>query len=201
MPDRVLPQQADNLSANTFSRPPLHQPHGHVAQNAASIPHPAGDRQQRAHQEGVPLPVENVAIQGLMQDPHHPPPHYYVAEHHQGQPDYPVVPHMDMPQDGRAAQGVLAHPQVFAPEVQEDHNGIFDYAPAYPAAGPPQYFHGPDAFPYQAPLPNVPPADGLRILADHFINSPGTRVNMLRIESGPAGRFEVCIVLETVDDL
>ncbi|KAH9018172.1 hypothetical protein EDB84DRAFT_660929 [Lactarius hengduanensis] len=190
MPDHpVQPQQPDNLS---FPRPGNHQPHGRVVQNAA-IPHPAGDWQQQVHQEGIPLPAENVAMQG-----HRPPPPYYDVAHHQAQPDYPAVPYMDMRQDGRV---IPAHPQAFAPEVQENHDGIFGYALADPAVGPPQYFHGHGALPYQAPLPNIPPADGLRTLAGRFINSPGTRINILRIEPGPAGRFEVWIVLEMADIL
>ncbi|KAH9015745.1 hypothetical protein EDB83DRAFT_2680001 [Lactarius deliciosus] len=183
MPDHpVQPQQPDNLS---FPRSGI--------TNHTAIPHLVGDwQQQQAHQEGIPLPAENVAMQG-----HRPPQPYYDGAHHQAQLDYPAVPYMDMRQDGR----VIPAPQAFAPEVQENHDGIFGYAPAYPAVGPPQYFHVHGALPYQAPLPNVPPADGLRILADRFINSPGTRINILRIEPGPAGRFEVWIVLEMADIL
>jgi hypothetical protein len=86
-------------------------------------------------------------------------------------------------------------------EVQENHDGIFGYPPADPAVGPPQYFPGPEALPYPAPLHNAPLADGLRNLASRYINNPGTLVNMLRIVPRPGGRFEVWIALELADIL
>ncbi len=49
---------------------------------------------------------------------------------------------------------------------------------------------------HPAPPVNVPPADGLRNLAGRYLNNPNTRVNLLRIEPGPGGRFEVWIALE-----
>ncbi|KAH9018168.1 hypothetical protein EDB84DRAFT_1581606, partial [Lactarius hengduanensis] len=182
MPDHhVQPQQAGHLSAETtFPRPVPHQPHGHVAQNAA-VPLPAYGWQQQVHYD-VPLPAENAAVQGLIQDAHRLPPPEYEAAYHQFHPDYPMAPYMQIQQDGRVAQGVPAHLQAVTPEVQENHDNIFWYAPADPAVGPPQYFPGPEPLPYQAPLANAAPADGLRNLAGRYINSPGTRVNMLRIE-------------------
>jgi len=86
-------------------------------------------------------------------------------------------------------------------EVQENHNDIFGYPPADPAVGHPQYFPGPEALPNPAPPNNAPLADGLRNLANRYINNPGTLVNMLRIEPRPGGRFEVWIVLEMADIL
>jgi hypothetical protein len=44
-----------------------------------------------------------------------------------------------------------------------------------------------------------PAANGLRNLAGRFLNNPGTLVNMLRIEPGRDGRFEVWIALELAD--
>jgi len=81
----VQSRQAGHFPANTFP-PALHQLHGQVLQNAA-IPPPAGDGQQPVHQEGVPLLGENVAMQGLMQVPHRPPPPHYDTVHHQFQPE------------------------------------------------------------------------------------------------------------------
>ncbi|KAH9018164.1 hypothetical protein EDB84DRAFT_1581604 [Lactarius hengduanensis] len=198
----VRPQQAGHLSAETtFPRPVPHQPHGHVVQNAA-VPLPAYGGQQQVHvHEDVPLPAENAAVQGLIQDAHRLPPPEYEAAYHQFHPYYPMVPYMQIQQDGRVAQGVPAHLQAVAPEVQENHDNIFEYAPADPAVGPPQYFPGPEPLPYQAPLANAAPADGLRNLAGRYINNPGTRINMLRIEPGLAGHFEVWIVLEMPDIL
>ncbi|KAH9059883.1 hypothetical protein EDB87DRAFT_1618949, partial [Lactarius vividus] len=178
MPDhQVRPQQADHLSAET-PRPVLHQPHGHILQNAI-VPLPAYGWQQQVPQEGIPPPAppaENAAIQVLIQDPHRfPPPYDYEAAYHQLHADYP--PYMPMQQGGRFVQGVPGHPQAVAPEVQDNHDGIFDYAPADPAVGPPQYFPRPEPLPYQAPqaLANAPPAD-----------CPGTRISMLHIEPGLA---------------
>ncbi|KAI9449385.1 hypothetical protein BJY52DRAFT_1227802 [Lactarius psammicola] len=101
----------------------------------------------------------------------------------------------------RVAQGVPAHLQAFTSEDQENYNGIFGYAPTDPAVDHPQYFPGPEALPYHMPLPNAPLADGLRNLAGHYINNPGAHVNMIHIEPGPAGCFEVLIMLEMVDIL
>jgi hypothetical protein len=42
-------------------------------------------------------------------------------------------------------------------------------------------------------------ANSLRNLAERFLNNPGTLVNMLRIEPGPGGRFEVWIAIESAD--
>ena len=81
-------------------------------------------------------------------------------------------------------------------EAQENQDGIFGYPPADPAVGDPQYVPGPEALPYPAPLHDAPLADDLKDLAIRYINNPGTRVNMLRIEPGLGGRFEVWIVAE-----
>ena len=44
-----------------------------------------------------------------------------------------------------------------------------------------------------------PAANGLRNLVGRILNNPGTLVNMLRIEPGPNGRFEVWVALELAD--
>ena len=44
-----------------------------------------------------------------------------------------------------------------------------------------------------------PAANSLRNLAGGFLNNPGTNINMLRIEPGPNGHFEVWIALELPD--
>jgi len=78
-------------------------------------------------------------------------------------------------------------------EVQENHDGVFGYPARDPAIGPVQYF--PDV---PAPLPNVMLMGGLRNIVERYLNHPGTRVNMLRIEPGNGG-FEVRIVLQLAD--
>ena len=66
------------------------------------------------------------------------------------------------------------------------------------------YFPAAEAFPGVRPYP-TPPADmpqannSLRNLVGRFLNNPGTLVNMLRIEPGPNGRFEVWVALELAD--
>ena len=42
-------------------------------------------------------------------------------------------------------------------------------------------------------------ANSLRNIAGRFLNNPGTNINMLRIERGPNGRFEMWIALELAD--
>ena len=82
-------------------------------------------------------------------------------------------------------------------EVQENHEILNGHGAHLPAADPPDAFPG--VWPHQAPPADIPPANGLRILAGRFLNNPDTLVNMLRIEPGPGGRFEVWIALELAD--
>ncbi|KAI9455438.1 hypothetical protein BJY52DRAFT_642405 [Lactarius psammicola] len=181
---RVPPQQASDLPANTFPRPALHRSHGHV-QHVAN-PHGAGDDQQDVHWEGVPQPVRNVAVQGEMQYPHRiDTPNSNAAHYHPPPPPYPEqVPYVHMHRDVGVAEAVPAQAHHFAPD--------------FPVADPPEVFPG--VWPYPAPLANMPPANGgLRNLAGRYINNPDTQVNMLRIEPGRGGRFEVWIVLELAD--
>ncbi|KAH9165927.1 hypothetical protein EDB89DRAFT_2076363 [Lactarius sanguifluus] len=199
-PDATEPtikKKRKRADARQLEMPHIILPHSHPQK---SVPLPAYGGRQQVH-EDVPLPAENAAVQGLIQDAHRLPPPEYEAAYHQFHPDYPMAPFMQIQQDGRVPQGVPAHLQATAPEVQENHDNIFGYAPADPAVGPPQYFPGPEPLPYQAPLANAAPADGLRNLAGRYINNPGTRINMLRIEPGIAGHFEVWIVLEMADIL
>ncbi|KAI9448603.1 hypothetical protein BJY52DRAFT_1216271 [Lactarius psammicola] len=157
---REIAETKDNLHRNSPMQSLASSSHGGWTRFKVLVP--AGDGQQQVHQEGVSPPVENMVMQGLIQDPHHLPPPYYDSAQHQLYPDYPVAPYMYMQQDGRVVQGVPAQPRAVALEVQENHNDIFAYAAADPAVAPLQYFPGPEALPYQVPLPNVPPVDGLR---------------------------------------
>jgi hypothetical protein len=80
----------------------------------------------------------------------------------------------------------------FVQEVQENYGAHFL------AADPPEALPG--VWPHPAPPADMPPAaNGLRNLVGRFLNNPGTLVNMLRIEPGPGGRFEVWIALELAD--
>lgn len=79
----------------------------------------------------------------------------------------------------------------------ENHDGVYAPGAQFPAAGLPEAFPG--VWPHPAPPADIPPANGLRILAARFLNNPDTLVNMLRIEPGHGGRFEVWIGLELAD--
>jgi hypothetical protein len=90
---------------------------------------------------------------------------------------------------------VSIQPNQLVQEVQENYDG---YGAHIPVADPPEAFPG--VWPYPAPPADMPPAvNGLRDLAGRFLNNPGTRVNMLWVEPGPGGRFEVWIALELAD--
>jgi hypothetical protein len=90
---------------------------------------------------------------------------------------------------------VYTQPNQLVQEVQDNYD---DYGAHIPAADPPEAFPG--VQPYPAPPADMPPAaNGLRNLAGRFLNNPGTLVNMLRIEPGRDGRFEVWIALELAD--
>ena len=39
-------------------------------------------------------------------------------------------------------------------------------------------------------------ADGLRRLADRYVNNPDSVVGVVRLEPGPSGGFQVVIILE-----
>jgi hypothetical protein len=90
---------------------------------------------------------------------------------------------------------VSIQPYNFVQEVQEHYDG---YGAHFPAVDPPEALPG--VWPHPAPPADIPPAaNGLRNLVGRFLNNPGTLVNMLRIEPGPGGRFEVWIALELAD--
>ncbi|KAH9023448.1 hypothetical protein EDB85DRAFT_1991137, partial [Lactarius pseudohatsudake] len=186
----------NHISANTYPRTSLRQSQGHVQRN----PHVFGDDQQDVHREGVPQLEGNVVMQGEMQYPpridvpdcnmvhYHPPPSPYLE-----------VPYAHMHQDAGVAEAIPAQAHPFAPnqEVQGNYDGPFGYGAQLRAASPPEAVPG--VWPHPAPPANMPPADGLRSLAGRYLNNPDTRVNVLRIEPGPGGRFEVWIALELAD--
>jgi hypothetical protein len=81
-------------------------------------------------------------------------------------------------------------------QVNRD-NDLLEYAqhvapdPAQAAPYPP--------FVRRALTPNQPREDNLRRLASRFLYHPDSRVNVVWMEPGAAGRFEVVIVLEASD--
>ncbi|KAH9174586.1 hypothetical protein EDB89DRAFT_1951851 [Lactarius sanguifluus] len=216
---RVPSQQANpnHISANTCPHPPLRHSQGHVQHN----PHVFGDDQQDVHREGVPQPAY-VIMQGEMQYPPRINVPDYNMDYHPPPSPYPEIPyvhgHQDLDQDVGVAEAVPAQAHPFAPvcssafllhvyiqpdhlaqnqEVQGNYDRPFGYVAQLRAADLPEAFPG--VWPYPAPPANMPPADGLRNLAGRYLNNPDTRVNVLRIEPGPGGRFEVWIALELAD--
>jgi len=154
----------------------------------------AGDNQQNFHPEGVPQPV---VIQGEMQYLPHIDAHtgnYNAAPYH---PPYPEIPYVHLYRDVGVAEAFPAQAPPFAPEVQGDYDGLFLYGAQPLATDPPEAFPGVWLHP-AAPV-NVPPANGLRNLANRYLNNPDTHVNMLWIEPGPGGRFQVWFALELAD--
>jgi len=99
--------------------------------------------------------------------------------------------------DVGVAEAVPAQAPPFAPEVQDNHDGLYGYGAHLPAADPPEAFPG--FQPHAAPPAEMPPANGLRNLADRFFNNPDALVNMLRVELGPRGRIVVWIALELAE--
>lgn len=77
---------------------------------------------------------------------------------------------------------------------------LLDHVPQHVIPGPAQAaFHPP--FVHQALIPDQLREDSLRRLARRFLYHPDSRVNMVWMEPGAAGRFKVVIVLEASDVL
>ena len=83
--------------------------------------------------------------------------------------------------------------------AQEAHDGLYDYGAHLPVDDPLEAFPG--VLLHAAPPADMPPANGLRNLADLFLNNPDTLINMLRISPGPGGHFLLWIELELAADL
>jgi hypothetical protein len=74
---------------------------------------------------------------------------------------------------------------------------MIGYAGWHGRAGPAQAFL--DEWPYQVPVPNEPAREVLRRLANGYLHQPGSQVEMVRMEPGPAGGIQVVITLELAD--
>ena len=53
--------------------------------------------------------------------------------------------------------------------------------------------------PLQNPVTRILAADGLRRLADRYVNNPGSLVSVVRLEPAPSNGFQVVIMLEIAD--
>jgi hypothetical protein len=73
---------------------------------------------------------------------------------------------------------------------------MIDYADQHGGAGPAQAFLG--EWPNQVPVPNEV-REVLRRLANRYLHQPGSQVEMVRMEPGPAGGIQVVITLELAD--
>jgi len=193
MADHRAPSHQPNpVMANIYTAHQLHGQNPHVVQ--------VGDDLQGGHRDGVVQPVGNAVMQGEMQYPRQiDAPNHNVAHYHPPPPAHPAeVPNVHM-WDVGGAEFVLGQAHPFAPEVQDNNDGLhgYDYGAHLPVADPPEAFPG--FQPHAAPPVDMPPANGLRNLAGRFLNNPDTLINMLRIEPGPGGRFVVWIELELAD--
>ncbi len=74
---------------------------------------------------------------------------------------------------------------------------MIGYAGQHGGAGPAEAFL--NEWPYQVPVPNEPAREVLRRLANHYLHQPGSQVEMVRMEPGPAGGIQVVITLELAD--
>jgi hypothetical protein len=88
----------------------------------------------------------------------------------------------------------LAH--VARQEVR-DHNNPDPLQPA--VENPPILAAGQPAQPRQDPTIRMSVADGLRRLANRYVNNPDSVVGVVRLELGPSGGFQVVIILEAAD--
>jgi hypothetical protein len=79
-------------------------------------------------------------------------------------------------------------------EVQDNYDGLFVNRAQFPVADPHRAFPG--VWPHPAPPVNMPPANGLRTLANRYLNNPDAHVTVLWIEPGPGGRLQVWIALD-----
>lgn len=80
-----------------------------------------------------------------------------------------------------------------APGVQEQVNPV----PSQAAAGTPQTLAV--VQPRQNPTIGISAAEGLRRLADRYVNNPASLVSVVRLEPGPSGGFQVVIILGMAD--
>ena len=71
---------------------------------------------------------------------------------------------------------------------------MIGYAGQHGGAGPAQAFL--DEWPHQVPIPNELAREVLRRLANGYLHQPGSQVEMVRMEPGPAGGIQVVITLE-----
>ena len=82
----------------------------------------------------------------------------------------------------------------------QGHQG--DYRLGYHPRGiipdPTQTTH-PDPSTHQPHAPGQPVVEDLRRLASRYVRHPGSKVDMVRMEPGTAGRYKVVIVLEMSD--
>jgi hypothetical protein len=53
--------------------------------------------------------------------------------------------------------------------------------------------------PRQDPTIRKSVAEGLRRLADRYVNNPNSAVDVVRLEPGPSGGFQVVIILEAAE--
>ncbi|KAI9442973.1 hypothetical protein H4582DRAFT_1921647 [Lactarius indigo] len=90
---------------------------------------------------------------------------------------------------------VLAQIHFAAPGVQEQANP----APLQAIAGTQAPQTMAVVQPRQNPTIGISVAEGLRRLADRYVNNPASLVSVVRLEPGPSGGFQVVVILEMAD--
>ncbi|KAI0248282.1 hypothetical protein BJV78DRAFT_1156600 [Lactifluus subvellereus] len=159
----------------------------------ALVPPAAGDGQR---QEDIPMPIEELATQDQAHHLRYFDSAQHNVMHHLPPPPNPVVPdELGFNDYATPIEDPGARAQVYDPPTpQFQRNDVFAYAPQRATAGPDRAF--PDEWLYQVPALILPRAENLRRLASRYVHHPDARVDMVRVEPGPAGRFKVVITLE-----
>ena len=75
--------------------------------------------------------------------------------------------------------------------------GMFDHVDWHPEAEPDQAIR--EEWPHRGRVPNDPATEVLRQLANRYLHQPGSQVDMVHMEPGPAGGIRVVITLELAD--
>jgi len=92
------------------------------------------------------------------------------------------------------------HSQLRLSPQENQGDDSFGYFPQGVVPGPTQAAL-PDPSAHRAPAVGQPAAENLRRLANYYVNHSDSQVNVVRMEPGSAGRYQVVIVLEMADFL
>jgi len=191
------PQQADHLPGDLLPRFIAPQQHNPVLRNAEILPATSRVQLEGQWEDVVPPAVR---VHGAVQENQDTPQdrqYLNVANHHlvdyREIRDEHVVPYI-YPNIGLA--------QDFRPDPPQDHQGNHrvGYAPRGIVPGPTQSAF-PDPSTHYPHALGQPVVENLRRLASRYVHHPDSKVDMVQMEPGTAGRYKVVIVLEMSDFL